>query len=228
MPKTKDAFALRGFDEKRILQRPWFKKLNLPVGYDEDVLLGFYNVFEKPIKGITLSGFLKILSHTDEGYLTGAIENSNTITLLAARAAEYLVFIQRHVTQLLKMQNYYTEKFMLTNETIYKEKFKRVHVLLNCYNQILSTNLMTRISSTAKILEELLKKIFQERFFGSRLKQARKQAGLTQKTVAEKLGITRNAYTLYENGKRDIPTLTLAKLSILLNQPTDWLLGIKN
>ena len=36
--KTKDTFALRNFDEQRILSRPFFQKLNLPESDDADIL----------------------------------------------------------------------------------------------------------------------------------------------------------------------------------------------
>ena len=38
-----------------------------------------------------------------------------------------------------------------------------------------------------------------------RLKDLREDNDLSQKTVSELLGITRPQYSLYENGKRDIP-----------------------
>ena len=36
--------------------------------------------------------------------------------------------------------------------------------------------------------------------FASRLKQAREQAGLTQQAFADKLGVTKNSISNYENG----------------------------
>ena len=41
MPKTRNAFALKGFDSERILQRPFFKRLKLPATTDEKILQEF-------------------------------------------------------------------------------------------------------------------------------------------------------------------------------------------
>lgn len=38
MPKTKDAFAFRNFDETRILQRPYFRQFNLPNQPDAEII----------------------------------------------------------------------------------------------------------------------------------------------------------------------------------------------
>ncbi len=47
--------------------------------------------------------------------------------------------------------------------------------------------------------------------FASRLKQAREQAGLTQQAFADKLGVTKNSISNYENG------VSRPKWDILLN-----------
>lgn len=70
--------------------------------------------------------------------------------------------------------------------------------------------------------------LYQRKKYQRRLRQARKALGLTQEAVASKLGISRNTYTMYETGKRDISTLALAQLAVIFNQSTDWLLGIKD
>ena len=38
MPKTKDAFAMRDFDGKRILQRPYFRQFGFADESDEKIL----------------------------------------------------------------------------------------------------------------------------------------------------------------------------------------------
>ena len=38
MPKTKDAFAFRNFDKTRILQRPYFRRFNLPNKSDVEII----------------------------------------------------------------------------------------------------------------------------------------------------------------------------------------------
>lgn len=58
-----------------------------------------------------------------------------------------------------------------------------------------------------------------------RLKEERMKAGLTQKQIAEQLGITREAYTMYETEKTT-PTLeTLKKIADIYRTSVDYLIG---
>ena len=58
-----------------------------------------------------------------------------------------------------------------------------------------------------------------------RLKELRTAAGLSQQTVASKLGITQQAYANYERGKRQPDNNTLLFLADLFNVSVDYLLG---
>ncbi|MDD6879270.1 MAG: helix-turn-helix transcriptional regulator [bacterium] len=61
--------------------------------------------------------------------------------------------------------------------------------------------------------------------FGSRLKQLRKDAHLTQTQVGEKVGVTKVSICCYENGTR-LPSLdTLVDLANLFKVDVDYLLG---
>ena len=122
----------------------------------------------------------------------------------------------------------YADKYTSKDEKL-KAKYQRANALIKFYFE-LYWNVMTIFYN--EIVTSLFltgKFIFLGRCrikLSSRLRESRKAIGLTQKAVAEKLGLTRNAYTLYENGKRDIPTDTLVRLALIFNQSTDWLLGI--
>lgn len=59
----------------------------------------------------------------------------------------------------------------------------------------------------------------------NRLKEERKKAGLTQEEVAEYLGITRPAYTLYETDKTQPSLETAGKLADLYKISVDYLMG---
>lgn len=61
--------------------------------------------------------------------------------------------------------------------------------------------------------------------FQERIKQLRNAKRLTQADVAEKIGITRPAYTAYETGKRQPDFDILQKLATLFDVSTDYLLG---
>ena len=60
--------------------------------------------------------------------------------------------------------------------------------------------------------------------FPSQLRAARTAAGLTQRQVADALGITNSTYCGYETGKREPDVAKIKQLSKILNVPADDLL----
>ena len=64
--------------------------------------------------------------------------------------------------------------------------------------------------------------------FPDRLKECRKTKGVTQKEVADFLGMTDRAYQNYEYGNSEAPYETLAKLADFFGVSTDYLLGRDN
>ena len=75
-------------------------------------------------------------------------------------------------------------------------------------------------SDSLKLSDDALRKDF-----GARIRIMRKSLGLTQADLAKKIGITKQAITTYETGKREPPFRNLIGLSRALNVTTDWLLG---
>ena len=61
--------------------------------------------------------------------------------------------------------------------------------------------------------------------FGARIRIMRKSLGLTQADLAKKIGITKQAITTYETGRREPSFRNLIGLSRVLNVTIDWLLG---
>ena len=60
-----------------------------------------------------------------------------------------------------------------------------------------------------------------------RLKELRLQRGLTQKELAEILGIKRNTYSDLENGKCEANYEKLEKIADFFGVSLDWLFGRK-
>ena len=58
-----------------------------------------------------------------------------------------------------------------------------------------------------------------------RIRDLREDADLTQKELAEKLGMSQTGYSKYETGENDIPTSVLIKLARFYNTSIDYLLG---
>ena len=58
-----------------------------------------------------------------------------------------------------------------------------------------------------------------------RLKQLRTEKGVSQQTIADYLGITRQSYTNYELGNREADYVTLTKLANYFETTVDYLIG---
>lgn len=63
--------------------------------------------------------------------------------------------------------------------------------------------------------------------FGERLRQLRKERKLTQKQLAELIGVKNGVISFYELGDRTPSPAVLRKLALALHVTTDYLLGIE-
>ena len=63
--------------------------------------------------------------------------------------------------------------------------------------------------------------------FGAKLKELRKQAGLTQQQLADRVGVTKSVISFYELKERAPSPEVLTKLSYIFLFSTDYLLGIE-
>lgn len=62
--------------------------------------------------------------------------------------------------------------------------------------------------------------------FNENLKWARERKGLSQKEVAESIGVAKSTYSLYESGNREPNVQTIKKIADVLNTSADKLLGL--
>lgn len=62
--------------------------------------------------------------------------------------------------------------------------------------------------------------------FKRRLRDLREDNDMTQKDVADYLGMKQPQYHRYESGLRDIPSDVLISLAKLYNTSTDYILGV--
>ena len=58
-----------------------------------------------------------------------------------------------------------------------------------------------------------------------RIRDLREDRDLTQKQVAEMLGMSQTGYSKYETGENDVPTHFLIKLADFYKTSTDYILG---
>lgn len=63
--------------------------------------------------------------------------------------------------------------------------------------------------------------------FGERLKELRTQANLTQKQLADRIGVTKSAISYYELLERSPSPEVLIRLAAIFHVSTDYLLGVK-
>ena len=63
--------------------------------------------------------------------------------------------------------------------------------------------------------------------FGNRLKELRRQNGLTQQQLADRIGVTKSVVSFYELRDRSPSPEVLIKLSAIFRVSTDYLLGIE-
>ena len=68
--------------------------------------------------------------------------------------------------------------------------------------------------------------MFDIKIFGERLRAAREQKGISQKSVAELLEVTRTQISDIENGKTGTSMARLVTLAEFYHVSTDYLLGI--
>ena len=63
---------------------------------------------------------------------------------------------------------------------------------------------------------------------GARLKELREENNLTQKEVANKLGLNSVTYLHYEKAQREPPLSVLADMAQFFEVSVDYLLGLKD
>jgi transcriptional regulator with XRE-family HTH domain len=62
--------------------------------------------------------------------------------------------------------------------------------------------------------------------FNENLRTARERKGISQKDLAESIGVAKSTYSLYESGNREPNVQTIKKIADALNVSADELLGI--
>ena len=142
----------------------------------------------------------------------------------------YLGRIRRHSKRLEEYSRKWNDK-ICSDETFsaieIRTRTRRIQSLLKSYSDVQSAiknlqHLINRyVTEIVANCQEISRKIF-----AMRLRQARTEAGYTQKQLASKIDITQGGYTAYENSRREPSVFIIKRLAQILNRPTDWLLGM--
>lgn len=215
MKKKFDAFALQDFNEKKnsgkividkqIFNRPYFKSFK-------------FSSFNYDAQKNTLDVSI------DYRDLEKAIVETN---LLSGRFKNFLQFLERHIQRLQKIWRVYGRRVDSDKKSDSKSKYERAGWLVRQYSEFV--DFTKRFLDIAVSTNKKAKIKFEERYrkaFGKRLAEARRAAGLTQKELAEALGITPTGYSKYEQGRADMPTSALVKTVKVLRCSADKLLGL--
>ena len=185
--KTKNAFAFADFDKNRILSREFFCSLNLSVGTDEEIL-----------KSTNISTV-----DTTE----------NTVVLLAEirqKLKAYKLQIERHIKRLENYSNKIAVKLVEIGENrSLRSNYLQAKELKEKYLSVKNA-----IKNLSDVVQDMIKNandalsIEYRKIFALKLQKARQTAGLTQKGLAQKLGIPIYNLISYENAKRE-PDISL-------------------
>lgn len=202
MPKTKDAFALRDFDEKRILQRPYFRELNFAAKTDAEILA-------------TLKA-----SETDS--IDMLEQKLIEIKTIHNKLVSFQKLIEKHCN---RCDKYNRRKIKAAG--IKLTDLKRPAPVLEYFN--VNTSIMELLSEFQKAYYEL-EKLIQARYkqeLAKRVRKLRKATGLTQAQFGDLVQVSPQGFSLYERGERELPIHTLIRMAKILHISSDEILGIK-
>ncbi len=225
MPKTKDAFALRDFDEEKILQRRFFRELNLPDMTDEEIL--------------------QRMGAKDFDSFEETQAKLEAMEILLGRTAEYQKHIKRHGDRLTRYAR--AVEYTITTDdeadiAAFKLRYSRAEKLSVKYSGCFTAYGMTsnflggiavdnvgrlcdKIAARYKELDGKIKAHYRK-IFATRLKQVRKEMGLTQTELGMQLGLSQRGISNFENADREPSIAMLVKISKKLKRPIDWFLGV--
>ena len=212
--KTKNAFAFRDFDAKRILQRPFFKAFN----FDDTK---------------TDAEILQSLSLSDDDSLPTIESKHETLNAIFDSLSRLRVLIGNvHCKRLSCYRRKLTKKVNSVEDGALKKLLEERHQREQsfAFTYLLEINddiaeLMKTVENQWRALETKLQEVYRENF-AERLKQARIKANLSRKQLGDTINISPNGYGQYESARREPSLTSLIRIARTLNVSTDWLVGV--
>ena len=212
--KKQNAFAFRNFDEKRILQRRFFKDFKFDADKTDEEILS------------KLSHDVSTLSQQD------LEKNFDILVSLIFRTADYLKLIKRHIERLERYRRAVADKIVedkTADVEILREKYDIEQKLAKYYQLEIYFDvdnlLRERLAQAFRAVDDELKFSYRK-IFADRLKLARQEKGMNQKDFGASVGLTQRAISNYEVGIREPSLATLARFSKKLQRPIGWFLGV--
>lgn len=220
MPKTKDAFAFRDFNEQKILQRKFFN------------MDGFIDAEKFTERNVQFQVFVKTCSSfNDDSVPVERYDDAHRrLKLLLRRLDMYDDRIKKHVKKLEKFSVALADKIAISDVLLEsrRRQYRRAKILIEKYVKVRDaiSTIYVKADIRINILGEGVKKLYRKRF-AERLKQARIKLELPQWSLANEIDLTTAAYQFYEKGKREPSITTLIRLSRSLGVTPNWLLGFE-
>ena len=245
MPKIKDAFALRDFDEARIWKQKFFRFdegkgifqsrfIDLPSSDDSEMYDEFRYLWERPheitdeeILDTYCSQAMKSQKEYNYARVQEIIDILKEIEIDVSAYFEKLCRHSKRLEEYLRKWNELICSDETFSATEIRTRTRRIQSLLKSYSDVQSAIKKLQRAIKRHIVEIMDAYEKSDRnVFANRLRQARMAAGYTQARMAKKIGLTTSAYTNYEICLREPSLSTLKKISRILKRPSDWLLGL--
>ena len=204
MKKTKNAFAFRDFDSSHILQRPFFK--------------GFYFAPDKSDAEI-----LQSLNMATKDSVDILERRLYEIKAILERLTAFRQLINRHNENRLDKYN----KIKSISQNVKITELQRPDLVMeysSAYRSI--SELINKFKILYRDIDKKIQACYRKKF-AARLKQIRKDLGLTQRQIGEFINISPQGVYFYERGERDLSISMIIRLAKALNMSTDQLLGVK-
>lgn len=199
-------FVFTELENTKILQRKFFSKLNLPEG-----------LIDKEI--------LDSLNFSADTPIADAENKLNQLENIADFLGKYEKRILKHLQKLQRLDGRETQSATIV---LYVSKGKgKLSKLVNAYTDVfeyVSFLLNAIVSEVILKMREIMKEIYRNAF-GKKLKNIRRAKGLTQKRLAERLGISQSGVVMYERGEREPSLGTLHNIARILEVPATELLA---
>lgn len=200
MAKVKNAFAFRDFDEKKVLQRPFFKNFSLPNASDDEILSSW-----------TLAD------------CKGSLETENELRRyqrLADDVTRLNRLIGRHIKRLRKI----FERLYADDKQ--KTKSERAAELIRNYNWFEEATELCglKFGKNFSTFDKEIRRQFRIEL-SSRIKKLRLAKNISQRAMAKRLGIKPPSLAQMESGLIEPSLVVLRRFAVALKVSTDELLG---
>lgn len=206
MPKTKNAFALRDFDADKFIR--------------------------DKLSACGLSPNALISMDADKNNFADMQRARKAYQKLDEELKNFRSRLTRHNERYQRYGRLITEKVASLDDDDYyfsvlKPKSKRMMILSDKYTAI-AVKILEFEDKVDGIIYNLdqYQRSYYTKIFASRLRKARKAAGLTQAELATQIGMKRSSYGLYEQARNEPNVSLLAILSHELKRSPNWFLGL--